>query len=508
MRLLLVVTVISILAITVPAKKVRKFDGDFEFAEEDETKTTKSGEKKRWIHDPLSDLCRPLNCKKKEMCLLENAFTAVCVSKKELQKNGDVVIPKSMVVNDNRHRTPDKKELDNSSEGDETDDVFYDIEDDPDEDQNEEGKEAVACKPCPVIKPTFLCGSDNRTYSSLCRLDYHNCIHHAGIHVSCKGFCPCKESDIHLRKKQRQSERLNSFLNKYKNTIEKDSANRQDRYTYIPEDFKYENKHYKYIKYSKYNKENGGAMMDANKRQRLFNEALDTKKHGNYLDSGHYASNPHEAVSNDCPPTALQTMGNRLLDWFSVVMADTKRRRQHSKTKAHLPVVCKAEVKWMFQHLDLNADSRLTLQELYDLEHDQNEVCIKPFLEQCDTDHDMIISPYEWCRCFDKSDRPCAAVKRRITPELLGVYVPSCDTQGYYKSTQCNSATGMCWCVDKHGVEFANTRTHDRPNCVMNAAPDKILKPLKSPSSSTDDEDDNDDIEQELEGSADQALDF
>lgn len=49
-----------------------------------------------------------------------------------------------MVVNDNRHRTPDKKELDNSSEGDETDDVFYDIEDDPDEDQNEEGKEAVA----------------------------------------------------------------------------------------------------------------------------------------------------------------------------------------------------------------------------------------------------------------------------------------------------------------------------------------------------------------------------
>lgn len=34
MRLLLVVTVISILAITVPAKKVRKFDGDFEFAEE------------------------------------------------------------------------------------------------------------------------------------------------------------------------------------------------------------------------------------------------------------------------------------------------------------------------------------------------------------------------------------------------------------------------------------------------------------------------------------------
>lgn len=108
-------------------------------------------------------------------------------------------------------------------------------------------------------------------------------------------------------------------------------------------------------------------------------------------------------------------------------------------------------------------------------------------------DKDVYVSPHEWCRCFDKTDRPCAAVKRRITPELIGkyyeqfymhvillfnkikflkfriidagVYVPSCDSQGYYRPTQCNSASGMCWCVDKHGVEFANTRTHSRPNC-------------------------------------------
>lgn len=62
------------------------------------------------------------------------------------------------------------------------------------------------------------------------------------------------ESDSHLRKKQRQSERLNSFMNKYKATLDKNGSNRQDRYTYTPEDFKYENKHYKYIKYTKYNK--------------------------------------------------------------------------------------------------------------------------------------------------------------------------------------------------------------------------------------------------------------
>lgn len=87
---------------------------------------------------------------------------------------------------------------------------------------------------------------------------------------------------------------------------------------------------------------------------------------------------------------------------------------------AHFPGSCKSEVRWMFQHLDLDADDQLSLQELYDLEHDQSEKCIKPFLDACDADHDIFVSPHEWCHCFEKTDRPCAAVKRRISPDLLG----------------------------------------------------------------------------------------
>lgn len=49
------------------------------------------------------------------------------------------------------------------------------------------------------------------------------------------------------------------------------------------------------------------------------------------------------------------------------------------------PKTCKMEVGWMFKHLDLDMDGQLTLQELYDIEHDQNEYCIKPFLDMCDT---------------------------------------------------------------------------------------------------------------------------
>lgn len=139
------------------------------------------------------------------------------------------------------------------------------------------------------MKPTFLCGSDNRTYSSLCRLDYHNCLHTTNIKVNCKGFCPCKGMNetistykfiiyfynyysefYHLteqedveRKKQKQAERMTNFMNKYKATLESEKLKQsstvaptskyEEKYIFAPEDFKYENKHYKYIKYIKNN---------------------------------------------------------------------------------------------------------------------------------------------------------------------------------------------------------------------------------------------------------------
>jgi len=48
---------------------------------------------------------------------------------------------------------------------------------------------------------------------------------------------------------------------------------------------------------------------------------------------------------------------------------------------------------------------------------------------------------------------------------FLGVYVPACDSEGYYEHTQCHSSVGMCWCVDKHGVEVPNSRVRGKPNC-------------------------------------------
>ena len=40
----------------------------------------------------------------------------------------------------------------------------------------------------------------------------------------------------------------------------------------------------------------------------------------------------------------------------------------------------------MFGHLDTDSNGIISLTELYQLEHDQNEPCLKPFFDACDTD--------------------------------------------------------------------------------------------------------------------------
>lgn len=263
----------------------------------------------------------------------------------------------------------------------------------------------------------------------------------------------------------------------------------QNQYQFTPEEIKFDNKHYKYLKYTSYKAGNGNPKSDTGPIK-----FEDKHKYRSYQPEGsnnvgssgsssierppiksnkigpnkfNYKSSTTSAASSpECKPQQLTAIGNRLLDWFSVIMADSKKRRQHSqKSKGHFPPTCKMEAKWMFGHLDLNNDGLLSAQELYDLEHDQNEQCIKPFIHACFMNQDATMNPREWCRCFEKTDRPCAAVRRRLLNEMVGTYAPDCDVQGFYKPTQCHNSVGVCWCVDKHGVEFANTRTRAKPNC-------------------------------------------
>lgn len=48
---------------------------------------------------------------------------------------------------------------------------------------------------------------------------------------------------------------------------------------------------------------------------------------------------------------------------------------------------------------------------------------------------------------------------------FLGAFVPKCDEEGYYEKKQCHASTGYCWCVDKHGNEFLESRVRGDPSC-------------------------------------------
>jgi len=47
-----------------------------------------------------------------------------------------------------------------------------------------------------------------------------------------------------------------------------------------------------------------------------------------------------------------------------------------------------------------------------------------------------------------------------------GVFVPECETDGEYKSTQCHESSGFCWCVDAGGYELPRTRIRGRAICT------------------------------------------
>lgn len=47
-----------------------------------------------------------------------------------------------------------------------------------------------------------------------------------------------------------------------------------------------------------------------------------------------------------------------------------------------------------------------------------------------------------------------------------GIFVPSCDEDGYYRRAQCEPGGAQCWCVDpQHGTELSGTRSHGHPDC-------------------------------------------
>eukprot|EP00081_Caenorhabditis_elegans_P001471 NP_001023099.1 vertebrate proteoglycan TESTican homolog [Caenorhabditis elegans] len=183
---------------------------------------------------------------------------------------------------------------------------------------------------------------------------------------------------------------------------------------------------------------------------------------------------------NHCTRSELMRMGGRLVKWFKDVHAQESGADHTLKLHS---VPCRVEVGWMFNQWDGNQDGKLSKvgfvvsveAELRPIERGGNEACVEEFIDMCD---DMVvdgsISVDEWCDCFTFSDDlrhepPCHKAKHDVDPHLLGVFLPRCDLEGFYKPEQCHD--GNCWCVDRYGREFDKSRVQNTlPDCGQYAS--------------------------------------
>uniref|UniRef100_H3BC84 Testican-2 n=1 Tax=Latimeria chalumnae TaxID=7897 RepID=H3BC84_LATCH len=178
-----------------------------------------------------------------------------------------------------------------------------------------------------------------------------------------------------------------------------------------------------------------------------------------------------------CTGQDLADLGDRLRDWFQLLHENAKQNNSGSTgwntatvLDKSLVASCKDSIGWMFSRLDTNNDLFLDQSELASINLDKYEICIRPFFNSCDTYKDGRVSTAEWCFCFWREKPPCLAELERVqiqeaAKKKSGVFIPSCDEDGYYRKMQCDQNNEECWCVDQHGMELTGTRVHGNPDC-------------------------------------------
>ncbi|CAH0703085.1 unnamed protein product [Spodoptera exigua] len=428
-------TLAALLALAAAA--ARRSDQDFEFDDDAEAAAAPGGAGPHWrrpagagprryVYDPHNSLCRSLVCKKREVCVLRDSFTALCATKKDILRRGDTLVAASS----------SGAAWEEDARDDTDDDVFYDTAaHDTDADPDLDADDAKRCVGCGAgARAQFLCGSDNRTYSSLCRLDLHNCVRRAArpVRLACRGFCPCApRAPAPEPRAPGDSPRAPAAEPRAPAAVPR-APRRRARLRSRPD-------HYDDWR--------------RRKSESSHNEVLPERQSRRRLAQG----------SEGC---ALDKMANRLLDWFSVLMDEAGAS---APPVDGFPRDCKPEVRWMFAHLDTDGDGLLSAANLYALRHDERERCLRPFLASCGG-AGAGVARAAWCGCLRRAARPCRALARALAGAGAGGaggagYVPACDARGFYRPRQCHAALAVCWCVDAHGQELPGSRTKGAPAC-------------------------------------------
>ncbi|GAV00849.1 hypothetical protein RvY_11641 [Ramazzottius varieornatus] len=271
----------------------------------------------------VNSLCRALNCEEGELCAVYSDDRAICIKEKMWKK----------MLSQKRTETAKKNSgsKKNSSYG-------------------------SNCEPCPVVHPTFVCGTDNVSYSSECRLNYKNCEEGTNIKVACQGRCPCKTS-----------EGLNEDVSTRPPLANSKFVDRQKK-----------------------------------KQQLLASIFNATSEDGNDAGAG---VRRYGEIDKSCSKKEMRELRRRLVQWFLVIFHQKHPEGEPSQY-VDRPECDRGQnqglLSWMFAYFDDNKDRSLTLTELFDLEADKYEHCVNDFLDYCDANDDLDLSGYEWCRCFQK----------------------------------------------------------------------------------------------------------
>ncbi|XP_072347555.1 testican-2 isoform X1 [Scyliorhinus torazame] len=190
----------------------------------------------------------------------------------------------------------------------------------------------------------------------------------------------------------------------------------------------------------------------------------------------HTPTSDRRSKSAGCTGQDLADLGDRLRDWFQLLHENAKQNGSGRFGSApgvldkSLVASCRDSIGWMFNKLDTNVDLFLDEAELAAINLDKYEVCVRPFFNSCDTYRDGHVSMAEWCFCFWREKPPCLAELEKIqlqeaVRKVPGIFIPSCDEDGYYRKVQCNTYSGECWCVDQQGGEVTGTRVKGNPDC-------------------------------------------
>uniref|UniRef100_A0A8V0ZJH8 SPARC (osteonectin), cwcv and kazal like domains proteoglycan 2 n=1 Tax=Gallus gallus TaxID=9031 RepID=A0A8V0ZJH8_CHICK len=186
---------------------------------------------------------------------------------------------------------------------------------------------------------------------------------------------------------------------------------------------------------------------------------------------GHCPCPTPGSTQEPCTGQDLADLGERLRDWFQLLRENAKHNASGGTPGTALAAGCKEAVGWMFGRLDTSGDRVLEQPELAAINLDKYEACIRAFFNSCDTSRDGRVTAAEWCLCFWREKPPCLRELERLQMQEAakvqpGIFVPSCDEDGYYRRAQCEPGGAQCWCVDpQHGTELSGTRSHGHPDC-------------------------------------------